>query len=282
MPRVWLNDHFCNIQDAKVSVLDRGFLYGDGIYEIIPVYQGHPLQTDLHIDRLLNGLAEIRINDSLGRAGWIELVDNLLNENKAGDVSVYIQVTRGTPSYRDHAFPDDIPPTVFAMCSPLPQLSKELIEKGVSVITRPDSRWARCDIKAISLLANVLLRQQAVDDGAAETILYDGERVTEGSASSVFAVTDSIIKTPPNTTAILPGTTRELILHLARQSNMEAVESEISLTELRNADEVWLCSSLRELLPVCMLDGNPVGSGTPGPLFKTLHASYQEHKRSLR
>ncbi|MBT8132591.1 MAG: aminotransferase class IV, partial [Gammaproteobacteria bacterium] len=213
LPRVWLNDHFCNIQDAKVSVLDRGFLYGDGIYEIIPVYQGHPLQTDTHIDRLLNGLAEIRIDDPLGRAGWIELVDNLLNENKAGDVSVYIQVTRGAPSYRDHAFPDDVPPTIFAMCSPLPQLSKELIEKGVGVITRPDSRWARCDIKAISLLANVLLRQQAVDNGAAETILYDGERVTEGSASSVFAVTDSIIKTPPNTTAILPGTTRDLILH---------------------------------------------------------------------
>ena len=192
-------------------MLDRGFIYGDGIYEIIPVYGGIPLRPEKHITRLINGLDAISIDDPAGRDGWERLIADLVSVNGGGDVSVYIQVTRGAPDSRDHAFPANTAPTVFAMCAPLPRLDPTLIEKGVTAVTREDTRWARCDIKSTSLLANVLLRQEAVNAGAAETILYSGDYITEGSASSVFAVIDGLIITTPDSAKILPGTTRDLI-----------------------------------------------------------------------
>ncbi|MDH3767630.1 MAG: aminotransferase class IV [Gammaproteobacteria bacterium] len=282
LPTVWLNGAMCKIDDAHISVLDRGFLFGDGIYEIIPVYRGVPLQPKKHIHRLLAGLNAISIDDPMGQARWLQMVTDLIAINGVSDVSVYIQVTRGAPTYRDHAFPADITPTVYAMCTPLPELNPDLIKKGIAAIVRPDTRWARRDIKSISLLANVLLRQEAVHEGVAETILCDGDYVTEGSASSVFAVIEDTIMTPPNGTAILPGTTRDLIMDLAAENQLPARSAELTRTQLFQAKEVWLCSSLRELLPVCRLDGNPVSDGRPGPLFRRMYELFQKHKRRLR
>lgn len=280
LPVVYFNGSFCGLQDARVSVLDRGFLYGDGIYEIIPVFNGRPLEPQRHVSRLQNGLAAIRIADPLDSAGWHKLVNDIVAKNEVGNVSVYIQVTRGAPAFRDHAFPADTAPTVLAMCSPLPQLDPAMISNGVKAVTRPDSRWARCDIKSVSLLANVLLRQEAVEAGAAETILYRGEHITEGSASSVFAVFDGTIITPEDGEEILPGTTRDLLLELARNAGLPARCGPVTRQQLRDADEVWLCSSLRELLPVTTLDGCAVGDGRPGRVFARTYQLYQDFKQS--
>ncbi len=282
LPTVWLDGDFCQLAEARISVLDRGFLYGDGVYEILPVYGGRPLGPQRHIDRLLAGLAAIRIDDpGGGAAGWQSLIEALIEANGGGDIYVYIQVTRGAPANRDHAFPAGVEPTVFMMCAPMPALAPALIEQGVAAVTREDSRWARCDIKSISLLANVLLRQEAVEAGAAETILYAGDLVTEGSASSVFVVANGAIVTPRDGPEILPGTTRDLIVELAREDGLSAAMGEISRTDLANADEVWLCSSLREVLPVTRLDDTPVANGQPGPVFGRVHALYQDAKRAL-
>jgi len=281
LPIVYLNGDFCRLEDASISVLDRGFLFGDGIYEIIPVYRGMPLQPDRHLARLSYGLNAISIEDPLGRDGWTSLITDLIARNGEADVAVYLQVTRGTPDYRDHAFPAHTKPTAFAMCTPLPELKPELTEKGIAAITRADNRWDRCDIKSISLLANVLLRQEAVNAGVAETILYDGDLIAEGSASSVFAVIGGKIITPPDGPEILPGTTRDLVLDLAAADDLTARFAEISRTQLAGADEIWLASSLRELLPVTLLDTRPVGTGKPGPVFRRVYQLYQEHKRRM-
>lgn len=281
MPTVWLNDGLCRIEDAHISVLDRGFIYGDGIYEILPVYNGKPLRPENHLARLRNGLAAIRIDDPIGTDGWNRLITDLVAINGGGNVSVYIQVTRGAPGFRDHAFPVDIRPTVFVMCVPLPDLSPALTEEGVVAITREDTRWARCDIKSTSLLANVLLRQEAVESGAAETILYDGDIITEGSASSVFAVVNGVIVTTPDGPDILPGTTRDLVIELATQNKLSTDARPLTRSELANADEVWLCSSIRELLPVTTLDGKPVADGKPGSVFRQVYGLYQDCKRAL-
>lgn len=281
LPTVWLNGRLCRIEDAHISVLDRGFIYGDGIYEILPVYGGKPLRPEKHIQRLLNGLAAISIDDPMGADGWSRLIHDLISVNGVGNVSVYIQVTRGAPAYRDHAFPPDTTPTVFVMCVPLPTLNPIMIEQGVTAITREDTRWARCDIKSTSLLANVLLRQEAVTAGAAETILYDGEYITEAAASSFFAVIDGVIITTPDSPDILPGTTRDLIMELAANNKIPSDGRALSRTELSQADEVWLCSSIRELLPVTLLDNKAVADGKPGPVFKRMYGLYQDYKRDL-
>ncbi|MBT8137238.1 MAG: aminotransferase class IV [Gammaproteobacteria bacterium] len=279
LPVIYFNGGYCGLQDAKVSVLDRGFLYGDGIYEIIPVFDHKPLEPQRHVTRLQNGLAAIRIDDPLDTAGWHELITGIVAKNDVADVSVYIQITRGAPDYRDHAFPANTAPTVLAMCSPLPQLDPGMISNGVKAVTRPDSRWARCDIKSVSLLANVLLRQEAVDAGAAETILYRDDFITEGSASSVFAVFGDAIVTPEDGAEILPGTTRDLILELASNAGLKARFGTVTRQQLRDADEVWLCSSLRELLPVTTLDDRAVGDGRPGTVFAQTYKLYQYHKQ---
>ena len=281
LPTVWLNGGLCRIEDARISVLDRGFIYGDGIYEIIPVYGGIPLRPEKHIARLVSGLDAVSIDDPAGSDGWEKLITDLVAVNGGGDVSVYIQVTRGAPASRDHAFPTDTAPTVFAMCAPLPKLDPALNQKGVTAITREDTRWARCDIKSTSLIANVLLRQEAVNAGAAETILYHGDYITEGSASSVFAVIDGLIVTTPDGPEILPGTTRDLVTELATGAGLPTRARPLGRTELMQADEVWLCSSLREVLPVTVLDDTPVADGQPGPLFRQIYELYQDCKRRL-
>lgn len=282
LPQVWLGDGLCPLAEARVHVLDRGFLFGDGVYELIPVYARVPLRPQAHLRRLARSLAETGIADPYDAAGWHALVAELVAANDTDDVSVYLQVTRGAPHYRDHAFPPrDVAPTVFGMCARLPALDRRLHENGVAAILRPDARWARCDIKAISLLANVLQREEAVGEGAAEALLYSDGLVTEGAASSVFAVERGAILTPPDGPEILPGTTRDLVLELAREAGLEARFAPLEVERFRRADEIWLTSSVREVLPVTKLDGAPVGDGKPGPVWRKVYGLFQEYKRKV-
>ena len=277
---VYLNGDFLAATEAKVSVLDRGFVFGDGVYEVIPVYGGRLFRLDQHLDRLDQSLEGIRVAPPLDHKQWRGLLEELIQRNGGGDQSVYLQVTRGVAN-RDHAFPANVSPTVFAMSSPLGEVPEEL-RRGVSAVTMEDIRWKLCHIKAIALLPNILLRQQAIDQGAAEGIMIRDGFVTEGAATNVFAVLGAILVTPPKSNLLLPGITRDLIVELCREGGIELEERPLSEEELRGADEVWISSSTKEILPVTRLDGAPVGSGEPGPVWRRAIALYQTYKQEFR
>jgi len=280
MPTVYLNGKFIPAADACVSPLDRGFIFADGVYEVIPVYHGLLFRLEDHLQRLDQSLAGIRLTQPLAHAQWKEMLSNLVDKNGGGDLSVYMQITRGVAP-RDHAFPIDIPPTIFAMVTPLKPLSPEIVQQGVTAVALEDIRWKYCNIKSIALLPNILLRQQAIENGATEAILIRDGKVTEGAASNVFIVTDNRLTTPPKGPGILPGITRDLVLELANTHGISAHEEEISLTNLQNADEIWLTSSTREIIPVTSLDGKSVKSGQPGPLWIRVSQIYQQYKQDI-
>lgn len=281
MSTVYLNGVFLPIEQASVSILDRGFLFGDGVYEVIPVYGGALFRLEEHLQRLDHSLAGIRIINPLSRVLWRETLEELVERNGGGDQSIYFQVTRGSAAKRDHAFPADILPTLFMMSTPLAPLPANLAQNGISAITLADIRWQRCDIKAITLLPNVLLRQQAIDAGAVEAILLRDGCAVEGAASNLFIVRHGVIVTPPKGSALLPGITRDLILELAAAHAVPYREAAITETELRSADEIWLTSSTREILPVTQLDSIAIGTGKPGPVWAKLIGLYQDYKHSL-
>lgn len=278
---VYLNGRFVPREEACVPVLDRGFLFGDGVYEVIPVYTGHLFRLDAHLRRLDRSLAAVRIENPHDHAGWGGLLDTLVSRNGGGDLAVYLQVTRGVAP-RDHAFPADARPTVFAMANPLAGLAEPVRREGAAAVSRPDYRWGRCDIKAITLLPNVLLRQEAVDAGAMETILLRDGHAVEGAASNLFAVFHGQLHTPPNGPSILPGITREVVWELAGEIGLDRIEAPIPETALREADEIILTSSTKELVPVTRLDGTAVGSGRPGPVYRRLHEAFQALKERIR
>ncbi len=278
---VYLNNEFLPADQACVPVLDRGFIFGDGVYEVIPVYGGKLFRLDEHLQRLQNSLSAVRIPNPLSHAGWGTMLNKLIAQNDGGEQSLYLQVTRGS-AQRDHAMPDDPVPTVFAMSNPLHPVSQKIREQGVAAITLDDIRWQRCHIKAISLLPNILLRQEALDQDAAEAILIRDGFATEGAASNLFVVSDAMLVTPPTGPFLLPGITRDLILELAAANNIPHREKNISRDELRSADEIWLTSSTKEILPVTRLDDAPVASSQPGPLFQRMLALYQDYKQQLR
>jgi D-alanine transaminase len=273
---VYLNGDYVPLSKAKVSVMDRGFLFGDGVYEVIPVYGGRPFRLEEHLRRLERSLAGIRMVSPLSDGEWAEVFGRLIRGTD--DQYIYLQVTRGAASKRDHAIPAEIAPTVFAMGSPIAPIPVE----GIRAVTVEDIRWHWCHIKAITLLSNVLLRQEAVDLGAAEAILVRDGRVTEGAASNIFIVRKGVLVTPPKSHEILPGITRDLVLELALEHGFACEERSFSLEELRAADEIWMTSSTREILPVIELDGRPVGNGQPGPVWKRMQPVYQAYKQSLR
>lgn len=279
-PTVYLNGDFRPLHAAAVSPLDRGFLFGDGVYEVIPVYRGAPFRLDAHLHRLARSLAAVRIPDPHPQAAWERLVHELVRRNGGGDLAVYLQVTRGADAHRDHFFPAaDIPPTVFLMASALRPAAPDLLAVGISALTRADCRWSRCDIKAITLLPNVLLRQEARDAGCSEVILLSpDDEVREGAASNVFALVDGVVITPPEGPHILSGVTRELALERMRAEHLAVEERPLPGGELRAAAEVWITSSTRELLPVTRLDGQPVGNGRPGPLWQRVDGLIQTYK----
>ena len=270
---VYLNSQFLPLAEARIPVLDRGFLFGDGIYEVIPVYGGKPLRLGEHLRRLERSLGEIRMSSPLTDAEWSSIFSRLITGT--GDQYLYLQVTRGADSKRDHAIPAGISATVFVMCSPITAMPTD----GIKAITVEDIRWHRCDIKAITLLANVLLRQDAIDAGAAEAILVRDGQILEGAASNIFIVSQGAILTPPKGRTILPGITRDLVLELARETGQTAEERHFGIEELRAASEIWMTSSIRELLPVIELNGQPVSAGKPGPVWQTMNAAYQAFKR---
>lgn len=281
MPTVYLNGEFMPDTEAHIPVLDRGFIFGDGVYEVIPVYGGNLFRFREHLQRLQNSLDALKIRNPLSENEWQQALTELINHNDGGDLSLYLQITRGSAE-RDHAIPENSTPTVFAMCNKLKSLPIETIKNGVAAITLDDIRWQRCHIKAISLLPNVLLRQEALDRGAAEAILIRDGFATEGAASNLFAVINGVITTPPKSPLLLPGITRDLVLELVSNNNLPCQEKEISLEDLQQADEIWLTSSTKEILSVTQLNGKQVADGTPGPLYQRALALYQEYKQTLR
>jgi D-alanine transaminase len=274
---VYLNGQFLALEDAKVSVLDRGFIYGDGVYELVPVYGRQPYRLQQHLARLKRSLAGIRLTNPHTDAEWEAIVSELIGRMPFADQGVYFQVTRGVAK-RDHAFPAGVAPTVFMMSNPLVLPSREQVECGVAVVTAVDERWLHCDLKTISLLGNVLARQLAADAGATETVLFRNGYLTEASASNVLLVRDGVIVAPPKDNQILPGITYDVAFELAREGGLPIEVRPVSKDEALAADEMWLSSSTKEVLAVTSLDGRPFAGGNPGPVFRKVHALFQASK----
>ena len=275
LPLVWLDGRLMPLAEARISPLDRGFLFGDGAYEVLPIYGGRAYRFDAHMRRLDRSLAEIRMKPPLDRDGWLRAFGALVNGNGGGDLLLYVQVTRGVEPERNHVPQPDTRPTIFASVQKLPVIPDSAIENGVAAVTAEDIRWARCDIKSTSLLGNVLLRWLAADAGATETILTRGGIVTEGSASSVHVVRRGVIATPPQTNAVLPGTTRGVIFELAEREGIPSERRGVSGGELRTADEILIASAGGGIRAVTSLDGRPVGAGNPGPVYRQVYAAFK-------
>ena len=278
MQDVFLNGEFLPAEQAKVSVFDRGFLLGDGVYEVIPVYAGKCFQLAGHLIRLQASLDGVRMKNPLSMKEWQTMIEQLVERNAGGEQSVYLQVTRGVAP-RDHVFPQGVHPTSFAMSNPLQALPKKYKTDGIAAITLPDIRWQNCNIKAITLLPNSLLKQQAQDVGAQEALLIRDGYLTEGAASNAYAVIDGTIYTAPKDEKVLPGITREVVLELAEKNGIPVIEQAVSEDQLKQAQEVWVSSSTKEVLPVTMLDGEIVGEGVPGPVWKQIDTLYQQYKQ---
>jgi D-alanine transaminase len=277
---IYLNGEFMPIEQARIPVLDRGFIFGDGVYEVIPTYSKRPFRLTEHLARLQSSLDAIGIANPHAAATWTELVTRIVAGNPWEDQNVYLQVTRGVAK-RDHAFPKGLKPTVFVMATELVIPSAELMKSGAKAIVLPDFRWLRCDIKSISLLGNCMLRTEAADAGCAEAILVRDGQLTEASASNVFVVKDGTVLAPPKSHLILPGITYDVVLEILRENTVLHEVRPVKESELRSADEVWVTSSSREVLPITTLDGKPVGSGKPGPVGARVHALYQQFKQRV-
>lgn len=277
---VYLNGQFLPIAQAHVSVLDRGFVFGDGVYEVIPVYSRHAFRLGEHLQRLDHSLAGLRLVNPYRLDEWEKLTRELITHNASEDQSLYLQVTRGVAP-RDHAFPENTTPTIFMMSNPLITPPAEQCEKGVAAISATDIRWDRCDIKSIALLPNVLLRQLAVDAGAAETVLFRNGILTEGSASNIFAVEKGVILAPPKDNHMLPGITYDVVLELAAAHNIPVNIGYFDEARIRAADELWMTSSTKEVLAITTLDGKPIADAKPGPMFRHIYGWYQDYKNQV-
>jgi len=284
----YLNGHWLPLAQATVSVLDRGFIFGDGVYEVIPVDtvtldDGQrvraPFRVAEHLARLSRSLAAVRIENPLTEPQWIDVLKGLIARHPWPRQTLYVQVTRGVAP-RDHGFPQGVRPTVFAMSNPWPEIPSALITHGVPAITHADERWLHCDIKSISLLGNILMKQHALEQGASEAILLRDGLLTEGSSTNVFVVKDGLIRTPAKSHFMLPGITYDAALDVAHAQGARLEVGPVSEAQLRSADEIWLSSSGREIMAVNQLDGVPVGTGVPGPLFKAMLDGFQHAKRA--
>lgn len=282
MSTIYLNGDYLPPEQAMVSVMDRGFLFGDGVYEVIPAYGGRAFRLEPHLKRLRNSLDGVRIRMPLSDAQWRTVLDELLRRNPGEDQSIYLQVTRGVMAKRDHSFDDSLIPSVFVMVSPISAPDPTVARDGVKAISLSDIRWQNCHIKAITLLPNVLLRQQAIDAGAVEAILIKDGYATEGAASNLFIVKHGLLITPAKGPRLLPGITRDLILEQAAHHAIPYREADISTEDLINADEIWLTSSTKEILPVTTLDDAPVGNGKPGALYQRMSELYRQYKEQVR
>jgi len=274
----YFNGEFKPLEAVHVSPLDRGFLFADGIYEVIPAYNGRFFRLDDHLQRLNSGLAALHLDAGLGHEDWRGLLDELLTRNGGGNRAVYLQVTRGAPEIRDHNFPTmPTHPTIFAMANPL----RPTKPSGWSAATVDDIRWSRCNIKSIALLPNVLARQEGVGQGMNDVIMIRDSLLSECAAGNVYVVKDGVIRTPIRDNRILPGITMQVVLELAGRHGIPAHEEDVPASALDDADEVWVSSSTKEVVPIIRIDGRPVGSGQPGPVWERMWHLYQDYKAEL-
>lgn len=277
----YLNGEFLRLQDAKISVLDRGFIFGDGIYEVVPVYEGRPFRMAEHLARLERSLAAIRIESPFDQAGWHEVVQGLIDRSLTPSCVVYLQVTRGVAK-RDHGFPAErLTPTVFGMTSPFTRPSAQLREQGVSLISIPDERWLLCHIKSVSLLGNVLAKQRAADAGADEVVQFRDGMLSEGATCNIWVASGGRLLGPLKNNLVLEGIRYGLLAELAGEAGIPFEMRPISRSEVEQADELMVSSATREILPVLTLDGRPVGAGKPGPVYARLRQGYDERIAAL-
>lgn len=279
-PTCYLNGAFGPLAEARISPLDRGFLFADGVYEVIPVHRGRPFRLREHLRRLDDSLAAIRLGNPHRDDEWLAILQRLAAAAGATELLLYVQVTRGAEAARNHLFPRAAAPTVFAFASPYPAPAAAVLERGLAAVTLEDIRWSRCDVKSIALLANVLLRQEAADRGADEALLVRDGLLLEGSSSTVLLCVGGTLVTPPNGHDILPGTSRDAVLELA-EGWLPSQVCPLEARELESCDEVWIASAGRGVLPVTRVDGEPVGSGLPGPLWREMYARLQRHLDEL-
>jgi len=284
--RVFLNGQWLAAQDARVPVMDRGFLFGDGVYEVIPVYSRRVFRLEQHLERLQHSLDGIQLANPYRMEEWVGFITQLAHEADWEDQSIYVQVTRGPMAIRNHAFPKQITPTVVILAESMTTPPDSQREQGIAAVSAADIRWLRCDLKTTSLLANCLLRQLAVSAGCVETVLFRDGFLTEGSASSIFVVRNGVLLAPIKNHLMLPGITYDVVLELAARHGLPHEVRDITEAETRAADELWMCSSTKEVLPIVELDGKSVGAtvgagGTPGPVFAQMYAWYQEFKATV-
>ena len=272
---VYLNGQYLRLADAKVSVLDRGFVFGDGIYEVVPFYRGEPFRMEEHLARLERSLASIGIDPGYSRDDWRALMRGMASRSAHSHFTVYLQVTRG-PAKRDHAFPQTAQPTVFCMVSPFSRPDARMREQGLTAISVPDIRWLRCEIKSVSLLGNVLAKQQAVQAGVDEVLQFRDGFLTEGASCNVWIARDGVLLAPPLDNLILEGIRYRFLEELAAKAGIPFESRRITQAEVAQADEIMLSSATKEVLPVVQYDGNPVGNGKPGPIYAALRAAYDQ------
>lgn len=277
---VYLNGETLRLGDAKISVLDRGFIFGDGIYDVVPAYSGRPFRMDEHLSRLERSLASINIDANMQRADWEHVVTDMIDRSGLGDCMVYIQVTRGV-ARRDHAFPANSQPTVFCMVSPFVRPDAVQREQGLSAVSIPDLRWLRCEIKSISLLGNVLAKQAAVEAGVDEVLQFRDGFLSEGASSNVWIAKNNVLLAPPRNNLILEGIRYRLLEELAAQAGVSFEARPISKDEVDQADEIMMTSATKEILPITTYNGNPVGSGKPGPVYEKLRKGYDQAIRTI-
>ena len=279
---VYLNGSYLPMVESQISTQDRGFLFGDGVYEVIPVYQRKLFRFDAHIQRLKNSLQATSITNPLSDSEWLKMLETLVAKHDWQDQYLYLQVTRGIQMQRDHLPADCLTPTIYAYTNPLKPIADHIIKNGIKVVSLEDIRWLRCDIKAITLLPNVMMKLAAKSQGADDAILITREgNISEGTASNTFIVKDGDLITPPNSHQILPGVTRMVIESIATEHRIPIVEKNITLDDLNSADEIWLSSSTKEALPVTQLNGQPVGTGKPGVVWLQMREYYQQHKQKF-
>jgi D-alanine transaminase len=280
MTLAYLNGEYLPLEECKVSVLDRGFLFGDAIYELIPVYNKKPFRIQAHLARLYSSIAKVNLNNPFDEQGWLNIINTLIDKSGLQNLYIYLQVTRGVAP-RDHAFPATATPTVFAMIGNWPKLDPKVYSHGISAVTVPDIRWNRCDIKVTSLLANVLMRQHAVQHNAVEAIFIRDGVVLEGAATNIFVVMGNKVLTAPKDNLILPGITRDVVVELAHENNIELLETPATEAQLSAASEVWMTSSTKECLPITSVNEQAVGDGVPGKLWQQVYDLFQTHKQSF-
>lgn len=275
-PTCWLDGGLVPLAEARISPLDRGFLFADGVYEVIPVHRGRPFLLREHLERLDRSLASIRLDNPHSDAEWAEILGRVGSAAGAPEMLLYVQVTRGAEHGRNHLFPVGLRPTVFAFASPFPVPAPRVLDEGLTAVTLDDIRWSRCDIKSVALLANVLLRQEAADRGADEALLVRDGLLLEGSSSSLFLCVGGTLVTPPNDHRILPGTSREAVIDLAK-GWLQTEVCQLEAREIGSCDELWIASAGRGVLPVTTVNGAPIGTGKPGPLWREMYERLQRH-----